>query len=409
MSPTVEIFSLDNGLRVVCRKSAADVDYCGVVVNAGSRDESPSTFGLAHFVEHTIFKGTLRRRSCHIINRMEAVGGELNAYTTKEETVIYSIFPHGHLGRAAQLIADLLINSQFPTAEIEREREVVASEIDSYLDAPADAIYDDFDDIIFAGTPLGHNILGPIENVNAFTSESCRSFVNSFYKPENIVFFYYGNSRPKDVARIVERHFSVMKSASQSVVRQQIVINRGSIINSVRNIDSHQAHTILGAIIPGMHDSMRHAVSLMVNILGGPGMNSKLNVALRENRGLVYTVEASSVLFSDVGMTTIYYGCDHADVNRCRRLINNQIRRLIDTPLTQRQLDNARRQYLGQLTVASDNAAELAISTGRSLLNYGKVASPEEIIGCYNAITPADIQQAASLLNPDSLSSLSFI
>ncbi|MBO4379617.1 MAG: insulinase family protein [Muribaculaceae bacterium] len=409
MSSGIEIFKFTNGMSLVCRQSSSDVDYCGVVVNAGSRDESAETYGLAHFVEHTIFKGTRRRRSSHIINRMEAIGGELNAYTTKEETVIYSIFPHGHLLRATDLIADLVINSQFPQAEIDLEREVVASEIDSYLDAPADAVYDDFEDLLFADTPLGHNILGTINNINSFSPTDCRNYIKNFYTPHRIVFFYYGSDKPAHVANLVEKYFSALKSDSE--VQRTVSFNGyvPPVFNTCKTIDSHQSHTIVGTTVNSMHHTDRHAIALLINILGGPCMNSRLNMELREHRGLVYTVEASAALLSDIGVATIYFGCDHKDISRCRRIINNQIQRLIDTPLTQRQLDNARRQYLGQLTLASDNATELAISTGRALLHYGKVATSDEIVEAFSRLTPADIQRAAALLAPERLSTLSLI
>ena len=398
-------------MRVVARQSSSDVDYCGVVVHAGSRNESTGDYGLAHFVEHTIFKGTSRRRPYHIINRMEAVGGELNAYTTKEETVIYSIFQHGHFLRATELIADLVINSQFPAAELEREREVVASEIDSYLDSPSEAIYDDFEDIVFAGTPLGHNILGTKETLDTFTSHSARGFVERFYTPERMVFFYYGSLDPQRVARAVERYFAGIerRSANHTTTPEIIFTPETPVVCQRRSIDSHQAHTIIGTTLPGHRDSRRYALLLLTNILGGPGMNALLNVSLREKRGLVYTIEASSALFPDIGVMQIYFGSDQDDINRCQRLVFNQIQRLIDNRLTQRQLDNARRQFLGQIAIGADNAAELAITTGKSALFFDHVSTFEEIAERYNALTTDDIRDAATLLDPSRLSTISFV
>lgn len=407
----ISTIKLANGMRIVTRQSSSDVDYCGVVIHAGSRNESTNNYGLAHFVEHTIFKGTTHRRAYHILNRMEVVGGELNAYTTKEETVIYSIFPHGHFNRAAELIADLVINSQFPSPEIEREREVVASEIDSYLDIPTEAIYDDFEELIFAGTPLAHNILGNLESLNSFTSHSAKHFIDRFYTPERIVFFYYGSLKPHVVAKAVERFFAGIDSRvnhNYPLEEVSFTTDTKPVLNR-RIIDTHQAHTIIGTTLPGHHDKRRYATLLLMNILGGPGMNSLLNIALREKRGLVYTVEASTTLFPDIGVAQIYFGCDHDDINRCQRLILNQIQRLIDTPLSQRQLDSARRQFLGQLTVSSDNAAELAISTGRAVLYFDRVSTAEEIAEKYFNLTPNDIQEAATLLDHRRLSSLSFV
>jgi len=386
-----------NGLRMVHRYMAgAAVDYCGVTVNAGSRDEDEASQGLAHFVEHTIFKGTVRRRSWHIINRMEAVGGELNAYTTKEETVIYTVAPAHNLRRSVDLIADLIINSTFPQAEIDREREVVADEINSYLDTPSEAVFDDFEDMIFAGSSLGHNILGTTESIARFTSADCRRWLDTFYTPGEMVFFYTGAMRPHEVFGIAERYLGQMATGATPRRRVKPVPAGG--FNTVRDIGSHQAHTVIGALVPGANSPRRHAVAMLTNILGGPGMNSMLNVALRERRGLVYAIDASTSVYSDCGLMTIYFGCDPDDTRRCRRLVMNIIDSMARTPLTRRQLERARRQYLGQLIVAGQNSEQLALSAGRAMLVHGRARTPDEIIETVNAITPDDILDAARLL-----------
>lgn len=392
-----ELFSYHtapNGLRVVHRLApGALVDYCGVSVNAGSRDESPDREGLAHFVEHTIFKGTDRRRSMHILNRMEAVGGELNAYTTKEETVIYTIAPAGNLGRSVDLLADLILNSRFPKVEIDREREVVADEINSYLDNPSEAIFDDFDDLVFAGSSLGHNILGSVESIQRFGPEECRHWLDEFYTPTEMVFFYMGAKPAQTVFKTVERYFAPLKYPDHGRVR--LTPAPVAPFDVVRPIGSHQAHTVLGARIPGLHSPRRYAVAMLTNILGGPGMNSLLNVELREKRGLVYSVDATTQLYGDLGLFTIYFGCDPGDTDRCLRLTARVLDSLAQSPMSPSKLERARRQYIGQMAVAGENREQQALSTGRSVLIYDRVRGVGETIEIINSLTADDLLEAA--------------
>lgn len=398
--------TLSCGLRVVIHHRPGSVaEHCGVAVRAGSRDESPDHYGLAHFVEHTIFKGTMRRRAWHILNRMERIGGELNAYTTKEETVVYTTYPAGYVERAIDLVADLVENSQFPTTEIDRERQVVADEIDSYLDIPSEGIFDDFDELAFAGTPLAHPILGSRESIERLTSEVCRRYLDEYYRPDNMVMFYSGPEKPDRVTRIAERCFGKGHAGHDAAVSAVTcgdtltLRERPAPFDTVREIGSHQAHTILGTHIHDMYSSDRYATALLTNILGGPGMNSLLNVALRERRGLVYTVEASTALMTDAGLFTIYYGCDPEDTDRCRRIVTDIIRRLASDPLTPRQLEDARRQYIGQLTLASTNTEQRALNMARSTLLRGHVISSEEHLAHIRALTPADLRDAAARIS----------
>ena len=398
--------TLSCGLRVVIHHRPGSVaEHCGVAVRAGSRDESPDHYGLAHFVEHTIFKGTMRRRAWHILNRMERIGGELNAYTTKEETVVYTTYPVGYVERAIDLVADLVENSQFPTTEIDRERQVVADEIDSYLDIPSEGIFDDFDELAFAGTPLAHPILGSRESIERLTSEVCRRYLDEYYWPDNMVMFYSGPEKPDRVTRIAERCFGKGHADHDTAVS---AVTCGDTLtlrehpapfDTVREIGSHQAHTILGTHIHDMYSSDRYATALLTNILGGPGMNSLLNVALRERRGLVYTVEASTALMTDAGLFTIYYGCDPEDTDRCRHIVTDIICRLASDPLTPRQLEDARRQYIGQLTLASTNTEQRALNMARSTLLRGHVISSDEHLTHIRALTPADLRDAAARIS----------
>ena len=384
----------------------SQVAWCGLAVNAGSRDEDEGQYGLAHFVEHTIFKGTLHRRSWHILNRMESVGGELNAYTTKEGTMLYSVFPEQHLKRAIDLLADLVQWSVFPQEELDRERDVVLEEAASYRDTPSDAVFDDFEDLLFVGSQLGHNILGVKEDLERLTSEDCMRYLKTLYVPTNMVFFSVGPERPERVFRMVERYFGAM---SHSVAeRHRSVPPMVDPFKQVIEIGTHQAHTVVGARVPDRNSPLRYALMLLNNILGGPGMNSLLNVELRERRGYVYSVESTLTLLSNCGWISIYLGCDPDDVRSSMRVIDRITNRLSNELLPERRLDAYKRQYCGQLVVAADSAEFLAMNAGRGLLYRGRVATPDETIAHIQAVTPEDIAQAAAYLNAEKLSSLTF-
>lgn len=400
-----EIFDLPCGMRLVCHRAPLVLEYFGVAVNAGSRDEQEGEFGLAHFVEHTIFKGTGRRRAGHIINRMEAVGGDLNAFTSKEETNVYSVFPRGNLVRAIELIADLLVNSRFPEKEIDKEREVVRDEIDSYLDTPSEAVYDDFEDLFLAGSQLGHNILGTDTDLDRFTPEVCRGYLVDNFHGRRMVAYYLGPEPPARVFAKVSRGFADMRSDGRPIER--IAPKAVERFNIRRDIDTHQSHTVVGARLPGIGDTKRDAIALVTNILGGPGMNSRLNISLRERRGLVYTVEASTTMFSDCGLFNVYFGCDPGDRDRCLELVWRELLALADKPLTAGKLAAAKKQYLGQMLVASENLEQVILSTGRALLMTGEVRSRRQMEESVAAVSVDDVVEAATMLRPEECSVLS--
>lgn len=397
------LITLSSGLRIVHRRDkGAPVDYCGVMAGVGARDDGADTPGLAHFVEHTIFKGTLKRSAWHILNRMESIGGELNAYTTKEETVVYCAAPASHHLRAIELIADLVCNSRFPEAELRKERDVVADEINSYLDSPADAVIDDFEDLIYAGTPLGHNILGTEEALPRFTPERCREYLLRSFNASNIVVFYCGPASPERIAKVVEKYFAPLPAGSP-VCRTPLSLPEPG-FDRTRQLPLHQAHVAMGAIAPSMRSPERFAFSLLNNIIGGPGMNSLLNLDLREHRGLVYTVEASLGLLSDTGLMCIYFGCDPEDAERCRRLILDRLSSLASEPLSERYVTAAKKQYIGQLTVASDNRESTIISSARAAMAYGGISPSSALIERISAITPEMLRSAAEkIANPSVL------
>lgn len=398
---SIRYSTLSNGMRLVARATSLPVEHCGVIINAGSRDEGPELHGLAHFVEHTIFKGTGSHKAAYVRDRMELVGGELNAYTTKEETAIYSTFPAGHLNRALALIAEMVTDANFPDTELSKEKLVVGEEIDTYLDTPSDAIFDDFEEIVYEGSPLAHNILGTRESLARFTSADCRRWLEERFTPGRMVFFYSGPTDPEKVFNLADKYFRGLNRPDTALDRAIPPVNAPfERINDSR--ESFQAHTIIGTRIPGLLDPGRLDVALLANILGGPGMNSLLNVALRERYGLVYSIDASTSLMSDNGLLTIYFGCDPDDVKRCLRLTERVINSLTDTAISERKLEAAKRQFIGQLTVGSVNSEQVAISMGRSVLYRGYARTLSETIEGINTITPESLLSAAQALRHSS-------
>lgn len=427
MSPKTDLNitcgTLSSGLRFVHIHRDTVAEIFGTATRVGSRDELPGQYGLAHFVEHTIFKGTPTRRASSIINCMETVGGELNAYTTKEETYVYSIFPQGNVRRAVKIIADLVNNSSFPDNELDKEREVVSEEIDSYLDTPSEAVFDDFEDLIFAGMPLGHNILGNNDDLAGFSSGVCRSFLHTYYRPDNMVAFYIGSETPDKIYRLLEANFSVNgrdtgiasslrdNKGDNSPKQQTLVSTDGPGKNPTFDIErgdgsNHQGHTLMGVVIPSMYSPDRQIFALVNNILGGPGMNSRLNVSLRERRGLVYNVESSLAMYSDCGLLTIYFGCNPEDTSRCKKLVIRELQKLVTDGITETALNRAKRQYIGQLAIATASTEQTILSAARSLLFRNEVISQYDVTERIKSITTADIARIGASLNPSNLSAL---
>ncbi len=396
-----------NGLRLMVCNANSLVTYFGAIVSAGSRDEHLDKQGLAHFVEHTIFKGTRRRKAWQISSRMESIGGELNAYTSKDETAIYTNAPAGHAERAIELVADLITESLFPEEELEKEKDVVIEEIHSYQDSPADSVFDEFEELIYEGSGLAHNILGSPESVKALTSADCRNFIDTFYTPSQMILYASGPESPRRIAALVEKHFSRLHFPETPRTRATPgSANRFSIS---RDRGNHQANTIVGARTFGRLDPRRPALLLLNNHLGGPCMNSRLNRELREKRGYVYTVESSVSLYADTGSVFIYFGCDPDKVRRCVRLIHNELDRLAQTTLTESALDAIKRQYCGQLTVATDQRESRVMALAKSLLYFGRICDFEEIISLIRDVTPAQMREVAEMIAPANCSSLTLI
>ena len=397
--------TLPNGLRMVHLPVNSPVSYCGFAVNAGTRDENEDEFGLAHFVEHMIFKGTEKRKAWHILNRMENVGGELNAYTTKEETFVYSIFMEEDFGRAFELLTDLVFHSQFPKQEIEKEVDVILDEINSYEDSPSELIFDEFENLLYKGHTLGHNILGDEESLLRFDSESGRSFMRRFYAPENMVFFSMGR---KDFKKILKSAESALSDISFPMA-ERIRKAPDPIEACVRQIhkDTHQAHVLIGGRAFSMHDKKRIPLFLLNNILGGPGMNNRLNVSLREKHGLVYNVESNLTSYTDTGTFCIYFGCDPADLDYCTRLVYKELKRLRDVRMTSSQLAAAKKQLIGQIGVASDNNENNALGMGKTFLHYNKCETSEAVFHRIEQLTSEALLEVANeMFAEDYLSTL---
>lgn len=407
--------TLASGLRVVAQRLRSQVECCGFAINAGSRDELTGEEGLAHFVEHTIFKGTVKRRAHHISSRMEGVGGELNAYTTKEETFFYTMSPAHNHRRSIDLLCDLMSRCTFPASELDKERQVVADEIDTYLDMPADAVFDDFEDKMWADSGLGHNILGTKETVASFDTEACRRWVDRMYRPGRMVFFYAGPQSPERIFKLVnELYAPQVATVEHSLQRQCPVVNEAFDLKVIKDI--HQAHTLTGVRIPGLNPQaaddtkQRYVLALYNNILGGPGMNSRLNMSLREKSGLVYTVESTVNMYDYAGELSIYYGCDREDVVQCRRLVAREMERLAAAQLTPRQLAQAIRQYQGQVTIAQSSVEAVATSLGKSVLRNIAILDDSQRNALMASISARDIQDCAIAIHDNpSLSHLTFL
>ena len=426
-------YTLDNGLRIIHLPSDSKVVYCGYQINAGTRNEEPGEEGLAHFCEHVTFKGTERRKAWHILNCLESVGGDLNAYTNKEGTVYYSAILKEHIARAVDLLTDIVFHSVYPQAEIDKEVEVICDEIESYNDSPAELIYDEFENIIFKGSPLGHNILGTAEQVRSFKTEDALRFTRKLYRPDNAIFFAYGDIDFKKLVRLLKKSFL---SEERRVKSEETTFGdrRESQFNSpeaqaqfniqhstfntqhsfegqtiVMQKNTHQAHVMIGTRAYDVNDSRRMPLYLLNNMLGGPGMNAKLNLALREHNGLVYIVESTMVAYGDTGIWSIYFGCDEHDVKRCLRLVRKELDKFMQKPLSEAQLKAAKKQIKGQVGVACDNRENFALDFGKSFLHYGWEKNVDRLYEQVDEITAEQIQAVAQeLFDKDRLTTLIF-
>lgn len=404
--------TLPCGLRIVHQHTDSTVMYCGVMVDCGTRHEpTPALYGMAHFVEHILFKGTTTRNSWHINNRMECVGGELNAFTTKEDTTYYAIGLNKDFGRACELLCDLVCHPTAPQHELEKEREVVVDEIMSYRDTPAELIFDEMENRLWANDAvqcsLGHNILGSEETVRSFDHDRCLSFIDANYSADRMVFFHQGTTPFEKVVAAVSRYFDRKKStaAAMPVATGEPLLDEGQIVHLKQ--ETHQAHVLVGAPSFAIGHPDAAALSLLNNLMGGPGMNSRLGLELREKRGLVYTVESSITSYTDTGYVGIYFGCDHHDVKQCLRIVNHQLEKLATERLTLRQLQKAQKQLCGQLGVSRANLENNAIAMAKQMLRLGCVERLDETCQRICAVTPDQMLDVANrVFSPERLKTI---
>lgn len=396
---------LDNGLRIIALPTASPVVYCGYQLNVGTANELPGEEGIAHFCEHVTFKGTTRRTAIDVIQCLEEVGGDLNAFTTKTDTVYYSAILKDHLPRAIDLLTDIVFHSVYPQKEINKEVEVICDEIESYNDSPAELIYDEFENLIFRGHPLGHSILGTSERVRRFTTDDALRFTKQYYLPMNSVFFAYGDVDFEYLLRLLEKENGAKVKVIEEVEKpvESSLPPLSEYQPQVVEIDkhTHQAHVMIGNRAYSIHDKRRMALYLLNNILGGPGMSARLNLALRERRGLVYTVESTMVSYSQTGLWSVYFGCDADDRAECMRLVRTELDRFMSVPLSDEELSIAKQQLKGQIGIACDNRENLALDFGKVFLHYGWKKDITALYRDIDAITAEDVQQVACELFPE--------
>ena len=396
-----ETYILPNGIRGIHRQVRSSVTHCALVVNAGSRDELKGEYGIAHLTEHALFKGTERRKAYQVNCRLENLGGELNAYTTKEDTTLHATVMRHDFSRAVELIGDVIFRSTFPERELKKEREVIADEINSYKDSPSERIYDDFEDLIFKGSELGHNILGSKSTIARLSTDELRSFVGRTYTTDQMVFSSIGNFSVRTAQSVAERYLGGFTPTKREYQRTSPLAYEPFALSQLRH--THQAHGIVGTRGYGISDERRLPLALLVNILGGPSANSLLNIELRERRGLSYNVEATYTPYSDCGIVGIYFSSDHCNAEECVALIEREVEALRHSPITARRLSIAKRQFVAQMAVAMESNEGYMLGAGKSYLLYKDIDTLEEAYKKVMAITAEQIMEVAN----DSLGSLS--
>ena len=397
--------TLPNGIRLVHSQTYSEVAHCGIIINTGSRDELPDEHGIAHLIEHMLFKGTTHRKAYHILSRLEDVGGELNAYTTKEETAIHASFLKEHYPRTVELIADLLFSSTFPPSELEKEKEVVMEEINSYLDNPAEYIFDEFEELVFPGQPIGRNILGKPETIRSITGNTIRKFIKRNYSTGQMVFCSVGAISPKNIISLFEKHFGHIE-ASNGIHRAKTEY-RYAPVTTERKMDTYQNHCIIGNIAYDLHNDKRMGLFILNNILGGQGLNSRLNLSLREKRGYAYNVESMYNPYTDTGLITIYFGTDKRNLEKSIALTYNELERLKHQPLGILQLSRAKNQIKGYLARAYENHESLMLSLGKSLQIFDRIDTMNETFRKIDAVTTSELADIANIVfDSKSLSTL---
>ncbi|HOU68426.1 MAG TPA: pitrilysin family protein [Paludibacteraceae bacterium] len=407
MDKLINTLTLKNGIRVVHKPDASPVSYCGIAINVGTRDEEDDESGMAHFIEHMLFKGTDKRKSWHILNRLENVGGELNAYTTKEETFVYATVLSVDFERAMELCANIVFHSTFPQNEIDKEVDVIIDEINSYNDTPSELIFDDFEDLIFSGSPLGRNILGDADKLRTYRTADALRFVKRNYATDQILFFSLGNVPFKKISQWAERYLGDVPEMHVQSKREKpcLYVPQKKVIDK----NTYQAHVIYGNRAYGLSENKRLAFYLLNNILGGPGMNSRLNVALRERSGIAYNIESNYTSYSDSGIVSIYFGTDVKNMEKSCHIVLNELKKLRNNRFSDLQLSKAKKQLICQLAISQESKESLSLSLGKSFLYFDKFESLDDICKSLEEITPSMLMEVANeIFEEDSLSLLKY-
>tara|TARA_B110000259_G_scaffold56002_1_gene66016 strand:- start:23525 stop:24751 length:1227 start_codon:yes stop_codon:yes gene_type:complete len=402
-------FNLSNSIKCIHQQvDTAEVSHFGITINAGSRDELEGEQGLAHFIEHCIFKGTAKRKPFHILSRLDAVGGEINAYTTKEETCIYGSFLNIYYERAIELIADILFNSSFPTHEIQKEKDVIIDEINSYMDSPSEQIFDDFEDQVFKGHPIGRNILGTVDSVNSFEKKDIQAFIERNYTADNISISSVGKIKLDKFIRLCDKYFGV-EFEKNTAKKRHPFIGYNTVQSEIKR-DTHQVHTMIGNLAYDMHNEKRRGLILLNNVLGGQGLNNRLNLNIREKYGLTYSIESNFIPYTDTGIFQVYFSAEKKFHSKIVKLIHKEFAKLRDKELGTNQLHLAKQQLKGHIALAQENRVGLMLALGKSILLFDKVDTNVEIFEKIDAITSTEVQSIANeILVEDKFSSLTFI
>lgn len=395
MTRDMQISTLSNGIRAISIPASGPVCHCALVVGAGARDEADDEHGLAHFVEHTIFKGTRKRTAHQILNRLDEVGGEINAYTTKDETAVHASFLQEDFNRAAELIADILFNPTFPKKEIDKERDVIIDEITSYQDSPSELIFDEFEDLAFAGTPLGHNILGDASSVARFSAADAEGFVRRAHTTDRMAFVFVGPLPPIRVVAVAERHFGGRPATRRAAGGGRGVDVFGLFDKTVER-DTRQGHVVLGFRAPDCHSDDRLSMAVIARLLGGPSMNSRLSVALRERRGIAYNVETDYTPFDDTGLFTIYFGTDPQNIPVSMDVVARELDRLCQAPMSQAAFARVLRQYVGQRLIEADDGESVMLAAARAVIFHGRALTLAEAAEeVRRTVTPESVMRVA--------------
>lgn len=401
------VHTLPNGIRLLHVPSASAISHACILVNTGSRDEKEHQSGLAHFIEHLIFKRTEKRSTNQILNRLESVGADLNAYTTKEYTCIHASFLNPYLERSLELFSDIVFHSTFPEEELDKEKSVILDEISSYLDQPEEAIYDDFEDLVFAGHPLGHNILGTTSSVEGLNRDEVKKFIQDNHHTDQIIVAVLGNYALDKVIRIGTKHYEAVPKNSKKRVRT--APEKAAVVNIVSEKPISQAHVVLGAQAYSLHHPYKTGFLLLNNLLGGTGMSSILNLQIREKYGIAYTIESGYSPLTDTGLFTLYFGTDKEKIEKALKLIYKEFKKFKDNPLTEKQLQNAKNKFIGQIALGEENRIGLIISMAKSLLEYDTIDDLQTVFRKIQAVTTSDMANIANeMLDESNLSALTF-